>query len=142
MATLVFYVNQGMFVAKGKATELATFATSGRNDCINQTICQGKKATGPLPKGRYRVLSAELSDPNLLRDLIRNSTGDWGDWRVPLHPFEDNVMFGRSEFFIHCGRRSGSKGCIDIGGGIMGSQSTEAIKAIILEKAESVLYVR
>ncbi|MDP3270246.1 tlde1 domain-containing protein, partial [Limnobacter sp.] len=133
---------QGMFLAKGKAQELATFATSGRHDCINQTICQSKKATGPLPTGRYRVLSAELSDPNLLRDLIRNSTGDWGDWRVPLHPFKDNVMFGRGDFFIHCGRRSGSEGCIDIGGEIMGSPSTEAIKSIILEEAESVVYVR
>jgi hypothetical protein len=142
VATLVFYVNQGMFVAKGKSQKLATYATSGRNDCTNQTICQSKKSIGPLPKGRYRVVSAELSDPSLLRDLIRNSTGDWGDWRVPLHPLEDNVMFGRDDFFIHCGRRIGSKGCIDIGGGIMGSKSTDLIKSIILEEAESILYAR
>ncbi|HEX4878589.1 MAG TPA: hypothetical protein VFV39_02000, partial [Limnobacter sp.] len=61
MATLVFYVNQGMFVAKGKSQELATYATSGRNDCTNQTICQSKKSIGPLPKFGAEAQKAVLT---------------------------------------------------------------------------------
>ncbi len=75
---------------------------------------QDLKSTGPLPEGAYTLHPDELSDPNFLSDIKRNLTGDWGDWRVRLH--EKDPTLGRSNFFLHGGIRSGTKGCIEFEG--------------------------
>lgn len=46
---------------------------------------------------------------------MRDLTGDWGDYRVPLHPNDGANTFGRDGFFMHGGDDPGSAGCIDVG---------------------------
>jgi hypothetical protein len=46
--------------------------------------------------------------------------GDWGDYRVPLHPASgtdtlDSTGQPRGGFFLHGGKYPGSAGCIDVG---------------------------
>lgn len=110
-------------------------ATSGRAGCLNlgTLACQMKKNEGPIPVGKYFIKPQELSDPGLFGDLLRQSQGDWGDWRIVLHPESDTNTHGRDGFFIHGGGSSGSAGCIDVGGGLGGNNKTDmmllAIKA-------------
>src|SRR5690554_7947287 len=91
------------------------------------------KNEGPLPVGRYYIKPDELSDPSLLGDLLRQSQGDWGDWRIALHPEPGTNTHGQDGLFIHGGAATGSAGCIDIGGGLSGNNKTNmmllAIKA-------------
>lgn len=49
---------------------------------------------------------------------MRNWVGDWGYYRVKLHP--QKLMYPnrdghRSEFFLHGGKNLGSADCIDVG---------------------------
>ena len=44
----------------------------------------------------------------------RNLLGDWGVYRVPLHPFPGTNTYGRENFFLHGGQKPGSAGCIDV----------------------------
>jgi len=88
---------------------------------------------GPIPRGIYRIRSREVSDPGLVKDLLRNLRGDWGDWRVPLHPLtltrESILRLNRDpdSFFLHGGRRRGSAGCVDAGGGLLGGSLTDQL---------------
>jgi len=72
------------------------------------------KDVGPLPEGKYRLTPDELDNPGEMWDKIRNIGRDWGSWRVRL--YEEDDTLGRSVFFLHGGRKSGSKGCIEFGG--------------------------
>lgn len=76
--------------------------------------------------------SSNLSDPTYSGDVARNTTGDWGDWRITLSPLSTTDTMGRSGFFIHGGSTPGSAGCIDIGGGLSGDNDTELVKGAIL----------
>lgn len=115
------------------AYSLSMPATSGRGSCMNNSIqaCVSKENEGPIPIGTYYILPSELSDPNLLGDLARRTQGDWGDWRVRLHPNGDTKTFGRDGFFIHGGDTSGSAGCIDVGGGVSGNNLTDRLRDAI-----------
>ena len=64
--------------------------------------------------------------------LLRRHGGDWGDWRVPLHPSAGTNAFGRGGFFLHGGMFPGSAGCIDAGGGLFGDEITDRIMRDIL----------
>ena len=49
--------------------------------------------------------------------VLRNIRGDWGYYRVKLHP--QKLMYPnrdghRSEFYLHGGKTIGSSGCIDV----------------------------
>lgn len=68
---------------------------------------------GPLPPGRYTFDPSEISEGGFFRDLL----GDWGKYRVPLKPTAGTNTFGRDGFFMHGGKKPGSKGCIDLGRG-------------------------
>lgn len=107
--------------------------TSGRNACLNNPSleCQILGNEGPIPTGRYFIRPQELDDPWFLYDIARSALGDWGDFRVRLHPPVGTVPYGRDGFFLHGGQFPGSRGCIDIGGGITGSKKTNSIKQII-----------
>ena len=50
-----------------------------------------------------------------LKYFLRRLTGDWGHFRVPLHPAKNTKTFGRGGFFIHGGEYPGSAGCVDVG---------------------------
>jgi hypothetical protein len=95
--------------------------TSGRDSCMNNPKCSKNKNQGPIPPGSYKIDVSELSNPGVLRGLIREMRGDWGDWRVPVHPLPRVNTYGRSGFFLHGGIWPGSAGCIDFGGGLNGN---------------------
>jgi len=107
-------------------------ATSGRGECVNKPKCSNQRDTGPIPPGDYTLDANELTDPGFMWDLLRNTRGDWGDWRAPLAPNPGTNTFGRSGFFLHGGSLPGSAGCIDIGGGIFGNDSTDGLLRDIL----------
>lgn len=114
-------------------------ATSGRDACINQVSCQGKKGIGPIPLGFYHLFTNEISNPGVIGDFVRNLLGDWGDWRVSLHPDEGTQTFGRDGFFLHGGRYFGSAGCIDIGGGKYGDARTNQLLLDLLADPDGVV---
>ncbi|WP_417501168.1 tlde1 domain-containing protein [Marinobacter sp.] len=128
-----FSITDRTLTLKTPANSLTIPATSGRGSCMNSAIqaCISKKNEGPIPIGTYYIVPPELSDPNLLGDLARRTQGDWGDWRVRLHPDNRTATFGRDGFFIHGGDTSGSAGCIDIGGGIFGNNHTDRLRNAI-----------
>lgn len=89
---------------------------------------------GPVPSGGYSLFTSEISNPGIIGDFLRNQIGDWGDWRVPLHPDSDTDTHGRSGFFLHGGSKPGSAGCIDVGGGAYGNSITNRLlKDILLD---------
>lgn len=83
--------------------------TSGLNGITDPKI----EDKGPIPLATYTLNPDEITRGGFLRSL----TGDWGDYRVPLHPTDGAELHGRSGFFIHGGSKPGSKGCIDVGSG-------------------------
>jgi RHS repeat-associated protein len=102
-------------------------ATSGRGPFMNDQSAAANSGLGPLPEGQYLVDVAHLSNPNWFGDILRNLRGDWGDWRVPLTPYPGTNTHGRGGFFLHGGRRPGSAGCIDVGGGWFGNSTTDQL---------------
>ena len=93
--------------------------------------CVSKRNEGPIPIGTYYIVPSELSDPSVPGDFTRRTQGDWGDWRVRLHPSRSTNTFGRDGFFIHGGDTPGSAGCIDIGGGLFGNNLTDSLRDAI-----------
>ena len=120
---------------------------SGTGDCMNNPACKAIKSTGPIPRGTYSLLSAELSDPNFLVDLLRlganlpSGLSDWGDWRAPLSPMAGTNTYGRSGFFLHGGLFPGSAGCIDVGRGLFGNTQTNQLQRMITSAPGGVVYV-
>ena len=104
-------------------------ASSGRTEC---GCGPNSRDNGPIPSGLYNLDTSQLSNPGRAGDLLRNLRGDWGDWRVPLTPAPGTITYGRSGFFLHGGRYSGSAGCIDVGGGMFGNDSTNQLLRDIL----------
>ena len=114
---------------KGKAPYTIP-ATSGRPNC---KCTEADRDRGPIPRGEYTLDTNQLTNPGRVGDVIRNYTqGDWGDWRVPLIPDPKTKTYGRSGFFLHGGRYPGSAGCIDVGGGVFGSDMTDRLLRDIL----------
>ncbi|WP_141257525.1 MULTISPECIES: RHS repeat-associated core domain-containing protein [unclassified Myxococcus] len=124
-------------------------SSSGRSPCLNVSSpsCERSADTGAIPRGWYELYPHELSDPSLARDIARRALyGDWGDWRVRLHAMQcspadawPSGMVARDGFFLHCGGRPGSAGCIDVGGGILGSALTDQLQADILADPDGVV---
>ncbi len=81
--------------------------TSGRDGVTDPSV----PWKGPTPSGDYTLNPNEISKGSWLRDL----TGDWGDYRAPLHPNDGTNTYDRSGFFLHGGDDPGSAGCIDVG---------------------------
>jgi hypothetical protein len=87
-----------------------------------------------IPKGRYWVQPAELWSRGLLtntalcisaaassktcHEMIDGHTAAWGDYRLTIHPYPGTNVGDRGGFFIHGGAAFGSKGCIDLAGGM------------------------
>ena len=101
--------------------------TTGRGQCMNNDKCTKVSNQGPIPYGKYTLNVSEISKPGLLGTLLRQTQGDWGSWRVPLHPLPATQTFGRSGFFLHGGAIPGSAGCVDFGGGIFGNALTNKL---------------
>jgi RHS repeat-associated protein len=103
-------------------------ASSGVGACMNQPKCAAVQNRGPIPLGSYRINTSEISEPGPIWSIVRNLFGDWGSFRVPIHPLPGGaVPGGRSGFFLHGGSKPGSAGCIDVGGGISGTDITRRL---------------
>jgi RHS repeat-associated protein len=86
-------------------------ATSGKAGVTDA----GLPWSGPIPEGTYRLDPSEISEAKGVWYWMRNLLGDWGTYRVQLHPTEGTNTYGRSGFFLHGGQKPGSAGCIDVG---------------------------
>ncbi|ARN66134.1 DUF2778 domain-containing protein [Vibrio parahaemolyticus] len=137
---IVFSISRGKLNLVTPCLSLSIKATSGRGNCLNNAslTCQMKSFEGPLPVGSYYINPSEVSDPNMLGDMIRRTKGDWGDWRVRLHPVAGSKTHGRDNFFLHGGGLPGSAGCIDIGGGVIGNEITDKILSYITSSKVSI----
>lgn len=77
---------------------------SGYKNGVNNPAMQGVPFTGPIPCGFYSV--------GVPYDSVHSP------FTLPLSPFQENEMFGRSEFLCHGdlvdqpGQRLASRGCI------------------------------
>ena len=142
MAIFRFYVLHNTLVVSDSDEVYTVLATSGKGNCVNRPSCEHLENKGPIPKGHYYLLRKELDDPIPAWDFARSmAIGDWGDWRISLHPVFGTVKHGRSGFFMHGGRVRGSAGCIDIGGGIFGNKTTDRVKKTISNSDRSELWV-
>jgi hypothetical protein len=138
---IVFSISNRVLCLVGKCMSISIPASSGRGGCLNNpsAACQMTPFEGPLPIGEYYIVPSEISDPSFIKDLARNTQGDWGDWRVRLHPKPMTNTFGRDNFFLHGGGLEGSAGCIDIGGGILGNSNTDRILNMISSSRNHIL---
>lgn len=140
---LEFHISIGKLFIVTPSFSMTIDATTGNGSCLNNSSieCQSAAWEGPLPVGSYVIRKEDLSDPGLMRGAYRNLRhGDWGDWRIRLYPKEgaEFDLYERDNFFLHGGSLPGSAGCIDIGGGLLGSKNTDTIKIIIRMSRESI----
>lgn len=104
MAKEVFYnATKGIvWIIEGDTVRRLGVGYSGQPPHVNDTAAEGLKASGPIPRGAYRVSRAF--------DHVR-----LGPCVMFLEP-KSGEMFGRSGFFIHgdneYGNRTASHGCI------------------------------
>jgi RHS repeat-associated protein len=134
LTSLYYSISTGQLIIDPERPGAAPYvvsATSGKGPCTNQSECQNKKDTGPIPAGVYFMNAEEISEPSAAGDIARlvRSREDWGSFRVRIHHVNGLAPepFGRSEFFLHGGMFSGSAGCIDVGGGLFGNARTRQI---------------
>lgn len=140
---LEFHISIGKLFVVTPSFSMTIDATTGNGSCLNNSSieCQSTSWEGPLPVGSYVIRKEDLSDPGLLKGAYRNLRhGDWGDWRIRLYPKEgaEFDLYGRDNFFLHGGSLSGSAGCIDIGGGLLGDKNTDTVKTIIRMSREAI----
>ena len=130
---LLFKVSTNTLYVSSSSFSMSIPASSGTGACANNasSVCQVTAWQGSIPLGTYTMFSSEISNPNVLGTIVRSLTGDWGSWRVPLHPNAGTNTYGRSGFFIHGGSDQGSAGCIDIGGGLFGSTETDTLRVML-----------
>ena len=89
---LVYLVGDGYSGAAGK--------------CQNNSDCQGKENTGPIPQGYY-VIGKQRDNKTSEGVILKRS--------MRLTPYSRNKMLGRAGFLIHNGNmktKRSSKGCI------------------------------
>ena len=111
--TIVVDSNSGTLTHYGDRTDIVDDVvgnynyTSGIDGVTDPSI----PWQGPIPPGSYTLNPNEISRGGWLRSL----TGDWGNYRVPLHPDSNTNTYNRDGFFLHGGVDPGSAGCIDVG---------------------------
>ena len=128
-----------LWVTPETGTPYKIKATSGRPDCDKCT--EKDRDKGPIPKGYYRLYAKDISNPPVFGDTLRNMRGDWGDWRAKLWPDNPSATYGRDGFFLHGGGLPGSAGCIDVGGGIYGSDITDRLANEIRADSDGIVDV-
>jgi RHS repeat-associated protein len=131
--------------AIGSETEtLQIQSSSGNGDCLNNSDCavdaEEYKNTGPIPIGDWVLNKNNLAmldegAKSYLRSAgktVRDWTGiqytyaDYGSFRVALTPVGTSFSH-REGFFLHGGAYEGSRGCIDVGGGLEGNAETKKL---------------
>jgi YD repeat-containing protein len=117
-------------------------ASSGRETCIQPDCNQTTPDNGPIPSGSYTINIRDIRFLSLFEALYRAMRGgDWGRWNTPLISSKDTNVYNRNGFYMHGGRFKGSAGCIDIGGGVFGDQTTEKIRQDILNDPDGIVEV-
>jgi hypothetical protein len=88
-----------------------------------------RASTGPIPPGQYRLFARTLSAPIPVHAVARTlwTRQDWGGIRIPAVPSMTTNTHGRGGFYLHGGLFPGSAGCIDVGGGLFGTSSTQQL---------------
>lgn len=83
-------------------------ATSGKPG--SNPAQQGSVGVGPIPKGTYLIYPEEFSGGPGIHTIIRDLFGNWGTWRIPIHPVPGQTnTYGRSGFFFHGGGMQGAQ---------------------------------
>ncbi len=144
LTMMIFYIKEGLLVVDPEQTGRAPYivpATSGKDKDMNNPRSIHKSFKGPLPIGVYEMNIDDMSDGDLITDLKRNFHLDWGDWRIRLKPVDVPEGFGRDGFFLHGGKFLGSAGCIDIGGGSFGNDTTIMVKRDIMSDPDGKIKV-
>ena len=130
--SMTYYIGTGTLVVfTGPGKPLKIKGTSGKGDCVNQLSCSAVRDKGPLPPGDYFIRSSEIDEPGLVHAIGRNLKADWGSFLVAIHPYPWTDTYGRDGFYLHGGNYRGSKGCIDVGGGILGNSETRQLLRVL-----------
>jgi len=113
---------------ENEAKPYSISAKSGKSEGKNNPNYEHIPDKGPIPRGEYYIDSNQVDNPSFRDDLKRNffaphdeGGGDSGDWRVRIYPRPNTKRYGRTGFYLHGGYFSGSSGCIDYGGGLLGN---------------------
>src|SRR5262249_48885269 len=108
------------------------FGSSGNfGECMNNVACEGQQDTGPTPRGKWEIHPHSPGEMKVRKPGRPFPEGDWGSFRVQLHPSPDVLRFihehdrDPNSFFLHGGEHSGTAGCIDVGGGEWGDPMTK-----------------
>jgi Protein of unknown function (DUF2778) len=135
-ARIIFSNTTGEFLVQTDTETYSFNATSGKGECMNNQVCEATPNIGPTPIGSYYIIPSRLDDPGFIHDSGRRvMSGDWGDFRIEMYAQQGTNTHGRDKMFIHGGDMQGSKGCIDIGGGVLGNYASDKIKEIIKDNA-------
>jgi RHS repeat-associated protein len=100
--------------------------TTGLGACQNDPRCADRQDVGPIPPGQYIGQAGNFSEQNPFKTVgqLLSGRGDWGSFRLPLTPYPGTNTGPRGGFYLHGGLFVGTKGCIDIGGGLLGNPTT------------------
>ncbi len=134
---IIFSITNKRLTLTTPCSSFSIKATSGKDDCMNSATkaCQMTPYKGAIPVGHYYLKPCELSDPNVVGDVLRtyrpDNPGDWGDWRIRIHAKPSTKTWDRDKFFVHGGSFDGSAGCIDVGGGQWGNNHTDRLASLI-----------
>lgn len=101
MGGLTYSISNAQLSYAGASLSMTMEASSGNGDCLNNNAsgCLSTAWKGAIPIGVYTIFASDISAPGVLRSMARRTTGDWGSWRVRLHPNGHNAH-GRSNFFF------------------------------------------
>lgn len=116
-------------------------ATSGSEDLeLMSNPEKTNREGGPIPIGKYHLIPSELNDLNaniFKRWWLNEFGGDWGSFLIRIHKDPSNIN-KRDGFFLHGGDRLGTAGCIDVGGGIKGNDTTKKLVKLIKGSTNSI----
>lgn len=133
---LTYLIEEGrLFVEPTRGKPYSIPAQTGKAGCHNfpSEYCFGLRSKGPIVPGTYSIDASKISEPGLVHRFLRQLGGDWGSFRVPLEADPETAAriraLGRDPdtFFLHGGKRPGSGGCIDCGGGLSGDANTRRL---------------
>ncbi len=141
---MIFRIESGRLEIRASTLSFSIRASSGKGGCCNNASrsCQKAPFEGPIPVGNYYLRGGDLNDPGIFGDLTRNALADWGDWRIRVYPSTGTDTYGRNNFFMHGGSVRGTSGCIDIGGGLTGSEETHLLRTLLKQNSYISLEVR
>jgi hypothetical protein len=97
-----------LYSSDGQVLGTYTYTTG-----VNGVTDPSARNQGPLPPGSYNLDPLQISEGGFFRNLF----GDWGTYRAPLTPNPGTNTYGRDGFFVHGGKKPGSRGCLDLGSG-------------------------